>query len=139
MNFQILCFIELIIIIFLLIKSKKDIIRIKERTSGIVRKRYLEKHKGFMDEFYLCAYCFKVIKKENMRVDHIKPFAHGGSNNLNNLCASCSKCNGIKKDKKGIWIVRGHLGKLVQDNIIIILFLFIILMSFTLAKIITIF
>lgn len=67
------------------------------------RDKVLEKSNG------VCAYCKKDLranhfvpngerKKKFMTVDHIIPKSKGGSNKLDNLTASCGKCNQDKAD-----------------------------------------
>ena len=44
-----------------------------------------------------CAYCGRTIEHKNdMTIDHIKPRALGGSNDLSNLLFSCKSCNSAK-------------------------------------------
>jgi excisionase family DNA binding protein len=45
----------------------------------------------------MCAYCGKAIHPiRDFQVDHVIPFAHGGSDEIQNLVASCRRCNVIK-------------------------------------------
>lgn len=44
-----------------------------------------------------CAYCGKKITIKDMQVDHIKPIAGGGTDDLNNLNPSCRLCNHYKR------------------------------------------
>lgn len=44
---------------------------------------------------FTCAYCFG----EANSVDHVIPRAQGGSDDLDNLVASCVKCNSSKGDR----------------------------------------
>lgn len=76
---------------------------------------------------YRCAYCGKLLNKNEVTVDHIFPVAKMVSNekvrnkaakygitetnDLNNLAASCAKCNEKKSDKMGLWIYRGLFGR----------------------------
>jgi hypothetical protein len=46
-----------------------------------------------------CAYCGG--KAESL--DHIKPKVKGGSEGLNNLAASCLRCNGLK-GHEDVWV-----------------------------------
>lgn len=59
-------------------------------------------------EFYggHCAICGCELKLDKgdardipiMTIDHIVPISEGGNNTLNNLQATCEKCNGTKAD-----------------------------------------
>ena len=51
-----------------------------------------------------------------MYVDHIKPVNWGGVNASWNLAPACSRCNQKKKDKQGVWLVRGIIGKVVYSS-----------------------
>jgi len=46
-----------------------------------------------------CQYCGKVLDKEFLNVDHVKPKAQGGGNEWTNLVCSCIKCNSKKRDR----------------------------------------
>lgn len=50
---------------------------------------------------YLCEYCqtAEVLSGLKNNVDHIIAKSRGGSNDLDNLCAACSFCNGCKHAK----------------------------------------
>lgn len=43
-----------------------------------------------------CALCGKSIIYDDMTLDHIKPLAMGGEDNVNNLQCACFTCNQIK-------------------------------------------
>jgi len=42
---------------------------------------------------YKCVFCGKSAKQVELEVDHIIPFAKGGSNDLSNLQTLCFDCN----------------------------------------------
>lgn len=44
-----------------------------------------------------CAYCGREIKYKDMQVDHLKPKAFGGTDNMENLMPSCRTCNHYKR------------------------------------------
>ena len=44
-----------------------------------------------------CAYCGREITITNFQVDHIKPKASGGTDNIDNLNPSCRLCNHYKR------------------------------------------
>ena len=46
--------------------------------------------------WYYCEYCGKSGHKAEMEVDHVLPWAQGGSNNVSNLAISCRACNRSK-------------------------------------------
>lgn len=62
----------------------------KKNFSQTTRKMLYSKADG------RCALCGKPIKLEDMTVDHIKPLAMGGSNEVENLQCTCSACNFFK-------------------------------------------
>ena len=102
------------------------------------RTKYVKKHKGFFG-IYCCAYCGRLCTKSTMQVDHIFPvdgvkgisgtfgklfvtfvcLLHGvksledGVNADWNKTAACPKCNSDKRAKKGIWTIRGYIGKIL--------------------------
>lgn len=43
-----------------------------------------------------CQYCFTLIRKRH--IDHVIPFARGGTHTPGNLVASCASCNCSKND-----------------------------------------
>ena len=96
-----------------------------ERNSSY-RKDFFEHHKNFKN-YYFCAYCGKIYKKNQITVDHIisisaakkhkylrkilKFFGVENINDIKNLTPACSKCNSKKSsDLKG-WVIKGFLGK----------------------------
>ena len=44
-----------------------------------------------------CAYCGKKITIKQMQIDHIVPLRSGGTNEIENLNPSCSRCNHYKR------------------------------------------
>ena len=78
-------------------------------------------------KYYVCAYCFKLLKKNDVTVDHIISVNKSQKNrmanwlmnrmeisNVNderNLCCACKECNSRKGSKAGLWLLRGFLGK----------------------------
>ncbi len=79
-------------------------------------------------EYYLCAYCGKLLTRKKVRVDHIIPVYLAVNsmkyrrilnlkgiktvNDPRNLTASCAKCNGRKSSDGGIWVIKGYFGRL---------------------------
>ena len=62
----------------------------RENISDYMRFQVLKRDK------FTCQYCGK--SGVELEVDHIKPVAHGGSNDLGNLITSCKNCNRGKRD-----------------------------------------
>jgi len=76
---------------------------------------------------YFCAYCGRLVPKNEVTVDHIIPIysvkyspakqkllTKIGIRNINckkNLAPACRKCNIYKGTKGGLWIIAGELGK----------------------------
>ena len=67
-----------------------------------IKKIILENQK------FLCNICHKEFKEYEFMLDHIKPKALNGNNNLENLQMLCLKCGMNKnyKDLRDIWEVR---------------------------------
>ena len=47
---------------------------------------------------YCCQYCGA---QDATTVDHVQPISKGGTDELDNLLAACTRCNYQKKDKVG--------------------------------------
>lgn len=54
----------------------------------------------FKRDSFTCQYCGVKAPEVILEVDHIKPVADGGSNDLLNLVTSCRECNSGKSDKR---------------------------------------
>ncbi|MDD3414247.1 MAG: HNH endonuclease signature motif containing protein [Lachnospiraceae bacterium] len=79
------------------------------------RKTFYDSMPLFIGKYYICAYCGRLLKKEQCTVDHIYPVdkvAHSrslqkelqkyGTNDVNdfsNLVAACRRCNSHKHSK----------------------------------------
>ncbi len=55
----------------------------------------------FKRDSFTCQYCGKKAPDLVLQVDHIKPVASGGSDDLMNLITSCQPCNAGKSNRKG--------------------------------------
>ena len=53
----------------------------------------------FKRDKFQCQYCGKIAPDVILHVDHIKPVAKGGDNNMCNLITSCIDCNQGKRDR----------------------------------------
>ena len=73
---------------------------------------------------YRCVYCGRVVKKDDMEVDHILPVSGAkeyewvrkklkrGVNDMSNLVPSCHRCNMRKLDSIALrWRVKAQLGR----------------------------
>lgn len=54
----------------------------------------------FKRDKFTCQYCGKSAPDVVLEVDHIKPVAKGGTNDIMNLITSCMECNRGKSDKE---------------------------------------
>ena len=61
----------------------------------------------------LCAGCGHGLEKEFMELDHIRPRATGGSNDITNRILLCRPCNG---KKKADWTLVGLMRKNRKDG-----------------------
>ena len=75
-----------------MINNKRKLVSTKSRQQVFIR------------DGYACVLCGKMAKKDGavLEVDHIKPIAEGGSNELDNLRTLCRKCN------RGRWWATGQ-------------------------------
>lgn len=53
----------------------------------------------FKRDSFKCQYCGRTAPDVVLNVDHIKPVAEGGDNDITNLITSCFDCNMGKKDR----------------------------------------
>jgi 5-methylcytosine-specific restriction endonuclease McrA len=53
----------------------------------------------FQRDKFLCAYCGKKFKKQQLTIDHINPKAYGGTKSWKNTISSCMTCNAKKADR----------------------------------------
>lgn len=92
------------------------------------RQEFLKENPGIFFGHYMCVYCFRIIPKERMQVDHLVAvnrlnknplwkllfmFSKDGVNTTMNLYPACATCNNHKKDKGGTWIIRGQIGGII--------------------------
>lgn len=54
----------------------------------------------FKRDSFTCQYCGRSAPEVVLQVDHIKPVAKGGTNDIMNLVTSCFDCNQGKKDRE---------------------------------------
>lgn len=108
-------------------KFKLEIIYPEYARNYDYRKVFFERNKGFLNQFYICAYCGRIFRKENITVDHIFPIDKiskskfyqnllkwlniSNVNDYNNLAPACKHCNSKKGRKVGLWVLRGFLGR----------------------------
>ncbi len=97
--------------------------------SNTYRTEFFKNNRGILGRgnYYLCAYCGRLLRRNSVRVDHIisiylaqhsekhrRMLTAQGIKNVNdpkNLTPSCTKCNSIKSSKGGLWIPRGYFGR----------------------------
>lgn len=53
----------------------------------------------FKRDSFKCQYCGAVAPDVLLQVDHIRPVADGGTNDITNLITSCEPCNNGKRDR----------------------------------------
>lgn len=101
------------------------------------RQTFLRGKRGLFGtrSLYCCSYCGRLLTRTQMQVDHCIPVEGAkssrfvrtyirlvglfsdkktreqGINGLWNLVPSCPKCNNKKSDKRGLWVVRGIIGR----------------------------
>lgn len=91
------------------------------------RQDYFAAHKPVWNGKYHCAYCGKLLPKNQIAVDHMIPvqkakaskfwqnvlkiFCNEGVNDPKNLVGTCQHCNSKKGVKTSFWILRGLFGR----------------------------
>lgn len=63
------------------------------------RKKLASKSNILIRDRYVCQYCGKPLKSQEITLDHILPRSRGGESNWENLAACCPRCN-VKKGSK---------------------------------------
>lgn len=95
--------------------------------SSNYRECYFNAARPAIGSRYRCIYCGKLLRREDVTVDHIFPVSRTATspvlktaskaarisniNDVKNLGAACAGCNGQKGSKGGTWIIRGIIGK----------------------------
>lgn len=69
---------------------------VKHKRIGLSKKTRFE---VFKRDSFTCQYCGNKAPEVTLEVDHIKPVAKSGDNNLINLITSCFDCNRGKSDR----------------------------------------
>lgn len=73
-----------------------------ERPSDKPRRRTISKtvrFEVFKRDSFQCQYCGASAPDVLLQIDHIKPIARGGTNEITNLITACAGCNAGKKDR----------------------------------------
>lgn len=63
------------------------------------RKKLASKSNILIRDRYVCQYCGKPLKSQEITLDHILPRSRGGESNWENLATCCPRCN-VKKGSK---------------------------------------
>lgn len=74
-------------------------VRSSDRESGMAIRQPMSKKlrfEVFKRDKFTCQYCGEAAPKVVLHVDHIRPVAGGGDNDLLNLITACQSCNGGK-------------------------------------------
>lgn len=92
------------------------------------RINFFRNNPAIYKDYYRCVYCGRLIRKENIEIDHMIPIKKGKEsrlwqflikksnlisiNDIRNLVPACRRCNKRKGSKTGHWILIGLLGRL---------------------------
>mgnify|MGYP003303003317 CR=1 FL=1 len=99
-------------------KKRKKPVPAKYQRSNDYRKQYLEWHPGIFGKYYICVYCGKIMKREDMQVDHIIPvdatqkykfarlFLPDGVNSYKNLAVDGQTTSGLLDNIKKMYIIK---------------------------------
>ncbi|MER2114239.1 MAG: HNH endonuclease [Solibacillus isronensis] len=83
----------------------------KNERSDTYRRDFIKANPPFMGKWYLCSLCNKIIRVEDMQVDHIFPVSKGGSNKTHNLAPLCAPCNRDKSNKVDSRVAQMYIRK----------------------------
>ena len=95
--------------------------------SADYRSTFFKNNPPLPGNTYMCVYCGRRVRKEDITVDHIYPVAKVSSslrlqkklerkgirsvNSAKNLAPACWRCNSRKGTKTGTWVLRAELGR----------------------------
>ena len=115
------------------------------RRGSDYRRRYFIMNKPVFRDKYICVYCGKLLKKDDVTIDHLYPIGKAsksisyqkklnrrGLKNINdgkNLVSACYKCNALKGTDTGIWILKGKIGLIYPLWIVRYFFRLVIIVS----------
>jgi 5-methylcytosine-specific restriction endonuclease McrA len=63
------------------------------------KRKLASKNNILIRDRYICQYCGKPLKSQEVTLDHILPKSRGGQSSWENLAACCPRCN-VKKGSK---------------------------------------
>ncbi len=63
------------------------------------KRKLASKNNILIRDRYVCQYCGKTLKSQEVTLDHILPKSRGGVSSWENLAACCSRCN-VKKGSR---------------------------------------
>lgn len=69
-------------------------VKTQEEKDNTPQIKQLEKL--FNHDHFICFYCLNELLLVDTTVDHKTPLSRNGTNDLTNLCISCSDCNSLK-------------------------------------------
>lgn len=98
------------------------------RRSYDYRKQFFKSNSGLFGKgLYFCSYCGKLIRENQLEVDHLfcinsaqnnasvrwimKKIGIDNINSEKNIVPACVRCNRRKGKKSGLWILRGLIGR----------------------------
>lgn len=76
-----------------------SVIRLRNYKRIPARQQTLTRKHIYIRDGYLCQYCSKPLKGQDMTLDHVIPESKGGKSTWENLIACCSLCNRKKGNK----------------------------------------
>jgi 5-methylcytosine-specific restriction endonuclease McrA len=75
------------------IKGKDFVVRHFDRVPALTKEMLLARDR------YICAYCARRFRPEELDIEHIVPSSKGGTDSWMNLVAACKACNCHKADR----------------------------------------
>lgn len=76
-----------------------SVIRLVHYVAIPYKKRLVSKNSILIRDRFLCQYCGKPLRSQEVTLDHIVPKSRGGETNWENLAACCPSCN-VRKGSK---------------------------------------
>lgn len=75
------------------------VIKLKHHVRWIPRKVRFNRLGVFKRDNYTCCYCSKMVRLNDLTIDHVIPRDKGGENSWRNCVAACFTCNNKKSNR----------------------------------------